>query len=159
MAQRRSQNQEICTTSKVSWWSHFAILFLIMSVLKAHLATASDTIYPGQSLAWNQTLTSKSGIFEMGFFRPGKSHHYNLGIWYKMIAEFTVVWEEDLIYLGLEPGSMALELSNNSLLVTKKGVRGGYRVLCDFYCPPTIGVGVLLDNGNFMLKGKLDSGL
>ncbi|KAF3960033.1 hypothetical protein CMV_015210 [Castanea mollissima] len=116
MAQRRSQNQEICTTSKVSWWSHFAILFLIMSVLKAHLAAASDTIYPGQSLAWNQTLTSKSGIFEMGFFRPGKSHHYNLGIWYKMIAEFTVLWEKDLTYLGSEPGPIALELSNDGLL-------------------------------------------
>ncbi|KAK7853271.1 g-type lectin s-receptor-like serine/threonine-protein kinase [Quercus suber] len=157
MAQRRSQNQEICTTSKVSWWSHFAILFLIMSVLKAHLATASDTIFPGQSLAWNQTLTSKSGIFEMGFFRPGKSHHYNFGIWYKLIAEFTVAWEEDLTYLGLEPGSMALELSKDSLLVTKKGARGDYRVLYDSSSSSTIGVGVLLDNGNFMLKSKLDS--
>ena len=80
------------------------MLFLIMSVLKAHLAAASDTIYPGQSLAWNQTLTSKSGIFEMGFFRPDKSHPYNLDIWYKMIAEFTVVWEKKKYnILGLGP--------------------------------------------------------
>uniref|UniRef100_A0A7N2L3L1 Bulb-type lectin domain-containing protein n=1 Tax=Quercus lobata TaxID=97700 RepID=A0A7N2L3L1_QUELO len=122
MAQRRSQNQEICTTIKFSWWSHFAILFLITSVLKAHLADASDTIYPGQSLARNQTLTSKDGIFQMGFFSPGKSHHYNLGIWYKMIAEFTVVWEEDSTYLGLEPGSMALELSKDGLLAIKKRI-------------------------------------
>uniref|UniRef100_A0A2N9H697 Leucine-rich repeat-containing N-terminal plant-type domain-containing protein n=1 Tax=Fagus sylvatica TaxID=28930 RepID=A0A2N9H697_FAGSY len=58
---RRSQKQEMYTTSrsKVSW-SHFALLLLIMS-LKSHLSTASDTMYPGQSLALNQTLTSRSG--------------------------------------------------------------------------------------------------
>ncbi|KAM3762695.1 hypothetical protein ACB098_01G366300 [Castanea mollissima] len=130
-----------------------------MSVLKAHLAAASDSIYPGQSLAWNQTLTSKSGIFEMGFFRPGKSHHYNLGIWYKMIAEFTVIWEKDLTYLGSEPGPMALELSNDGLLVTKKGVNYSFLyvhdALSDF--PVGVGVGVLLDIGNFILRSKLDN--
>ncbi|KAM4126113.1 hypothetical protein ACB094_01G364300 [Castanea mollissima] len=129
-----------------------------MSVLKAHLAAASDTIYPGQSLAWNQTRTSKSGIFEMGFFRPGKSHHYNLGIWYKMRAEFSVVWEKDLTYLGSEPGPMALELSNDGLLVTKKGVNySRVLYLYDFLSDFPVGVGVLLDNGNFILRSKLDN--
>ncbi|KAF3953167.1 hypothetical protein CMV_021368 [Castanea mollissima] len=78
MAQR-SQKQEIYTTRKKAW-SHFALL-LILS-LKARLSTASDTMYRGQSLAWGQTLTSKSGIFELGFFTPGtSSHEYYVGIW------------------------------------------------------------------------------
>ena len=126
-----------------------------MSVLKAHLAAASDTIYPGQSLVWNQTLISKSGIFEMGFFRPGKSHHYNLGIWYKMIAEFTVVWEKDLIDFGSELGSMALELSKDGLRVIKNGVGSEYLGPCD--STVGVGVGVLLDDGNFILSSKLDN--
>ena len=125
-----------------------------MSVLKAHLAAASDTIYPGQSLAWNQTLTSKSGIFEMGFFRPDKSHPYNLGIWYKMIAEFTVVWEKkNIIYSDLDPASMALELSKDRLWVTQRGVRGDYLAS---YSNSTIVVGMLHDDGNFILRNKLD---
>ncbi|KAL0013084.1 hypothetical protein SO802_000153 [Lithocarpus litseifolius] len=153
MAQRRSQKQERCTTTSKVSWSHFAILLLIMSVVKAHLATASDTIYLGQSIAWNQTLTSNSGIFEMGFFKPGKSLHYKLGIWYKMIAEFTVVWEQNIIYSDSDPGSMALELSKDGLWVTQKGVRGDYLAS---YSNSTIVVGVLLDNGNFILRNKLD---
>ncbi|KAM3762671.1 hypothetical protein ACB098_01G364200 [Castanea mollissima] len=89
MAQR-SQKQEIYTTRKKAW-SHFALL-LILS-LKARLSTASDTMYRGQSLAWGQTLTSKSGIFELGFFTPGtSSHEYYVGIWYNTIQELTVVW-------------------------------------------------------------------
>ncbi|KAF3948616.1 hypothetical protein CMV_025411 [Castanea mollissima] len=75
MAQR-SQKQEIYTTSKKAR-SPFALL-LILS-LKAHLSTASDTMYRGQPLAWNQNLTSKSGIFELGFFTPGKSDKYYKG--------------------------------------------------------------------------------
>uniref|UniRef100_A0A2N9EZJ0 Protein kinase domain-containing protein n=1 Tax=Fagus sylvatica TaxID=28930 RepID=A0A2N9EZJ0_FAGSY len=51
-------------------WCRFALLLLIIMSLKAHLSTASDTMYPGQPLAWNQTLISKNGIFELGFFTP-----------------------------------------------------------------------------------------
>nr|POF05013.1 g-type lectin s-receptor-like serine/threonine-protein kinase [Quercus suber] len=91
MAQSRSQKQESYTPGENSW-SYLAILLLIMSI-KAHLVTASDTMYPGQSLAWNQTLISESGISEMGFCKAGTSRHYHLGIWYKIVSEFTVVWE------------------------------------------------------------------
>uniref|UniRef100_A0A2N9IH89 Protein kinase domain-containing protein n=1 Tax=Fagus sylvatica TaxID=28930 RepID=A0A2N9IH89_FAGSY len=68
MAQRRILKQE----SKKSW-SHLALLLLIMMSIKTHLSTASDTMHPGQPLAWNQTLISKNGIFELGFFTPEKT--------------------------------------------------------------------------------------
>ena len=71
-------------------WCRFALLPLIIMSLKAHLSTASDTLYPGQPLAWNQTLSSRNGIFELGFFTPGKSHNYYLGIWYK--TNSNLVW-------------------------------------------------------------------
>nr|POE92301.1 receptor-like serine/threonine-protein kinase sd1-8 [Quercus suber] len=102
MAQR-TQKQEIYTTSKKTW-SHFALL-LILS-LKAHLYTASDTMYRGQPLAWNQTLTSKSGIFELGFFTP-------------------------------EKGIPFCKCTNSGM--------------------PNYTVAVLLDNGNFILRDKLDN--
>ena len=151
MAQR-SQKQEIYTTSKKEW-SHFALL-LILS-LKAHLSTASDTMYRGQPLAWTQTLTSKSGIFELGFFTPGKSHKYYVGIWYKAIAELTVVWVANRDCPVSDPSSKALEFSEDgNLLMTEKGIPF---CKCTNSGMPNYTVAVLLDNGNFILRDKSDN--
>ncbi|KAF3956823.1 hypothetical protein CMV_018093 [Castanea mollissima] len=153
MAQR-SQKQEIYTTSKKAW-SHFALL-LILS-LKAHLSTASDTMYRGQRLAWNQTLTSKSGIFELGFFTPGKSHKHYVGIWYKTIAELTVVWVANRGCPVYNPSSKALEISEDgNLLITEKGIPF---CNCTNSGMPNYTVAVLLDKGNFILRDKLDNKL
>ncbi|XP_030955354.1 G-type lectin S-receptor-like serine/threonine-protein kinase At2g19130 [Quercus lobata] len=153
MAQR-SQKQEIYTTSKKAW-SHFALL-LILS-LKAHLSTASasDTMYRGQPLAWNQTLTSKSGIFELGFFTPGKSHKYYVGIWYKTRAELRAVWVANRDCPVSDPSSKALEISEDgNLLITEKGIPF---CKCTNSGMPNYTVAVLLDNGNFILRDKLDN--
>ncbi|XP_023906650.2 G-type lectin S-receptor-like serine/threonine-protein kinase At2g19130 [Quercus suber] len=151
MAQR-SQKQEIYTTSKKAW-SHFALL-LILS-LKAHLSTASDTMYRGQPLAWKQTLTSKSGFFELGFFTPGKSHKHYVGIWYKTIAELTVVWVANRDCPVSDPSSKALEISEDgNLLITEKGIPF---CKCTNSGMPNYTVAVLLDNGNFILRDKLDN--
>uniref|UniRef100_A0A2N9HP83 Non-specific serine/threonine protein kinase n=1 Tax=Fagus sylvatica TaxID=28930 RepID=A0A2N9HP83_FAGSY len=114
MVQRRSLKQE----SKKSW-SHLALLLLIIMSLKTHVSTASDTMHPGQPLAWNQTLISKNGIFELGFFTPGKSHNYYVGIWYKRIAEKTVVWEANRDFPISDPSSSALKISKYGNLMLK----------------------------------------
>ncbi|KAL4654939.1 hypothetical protein ACB092_01G415800 [Castanea dentata] len=134
-------------------WSPFALL-LILS-LKAHLSTASDTMYRGQPLAWNQNLTSKSGIFELGFFTPGKSDKYYVGIWYKTIAELTVVWVANRDCPVSDPSSKALEISEDgNLLITEKGIPF---CKCTNSGMPNYTVAVLLDNGNFILRDKLDN--
>ncbi|ERM98381.1 hypothetical protein AMTR_s00072p00040840 [Amborella trichopoda] len=53
---------------------------------------AQDTISPGQSLTGNQNLTSIGDNFVLGFFTPGNSHNWYIGIWYKKISVQTVVW-------------------------------------------------------------------
>jgi hypothetical protein len=123
--------------------------------LKAHLSTASDTIYPGKSLAWNQTLISRNGIFELGFFTPGKSQNYYVGIWYKKIAEKTVVWVANRDFPVSDPSSSELQLSEDgNLVLTQKG--GPYYKFTTFGMPNST-VGLLLDNGNFILRSKLDN--
>ncbi|MFS7889461.1 putative protein kinase RLK-Pelle-SD-2b family [Helianthus anomalus] len=53
------------------------------------LSSAADTL----SLSGNQTLVSLNGNFEMGFFRPGVSPNYYIGIWYNTrFTSETVVW-------------------------------------------------------------------
>ncbi|RWR76035.1 G-type lectin S-receptor-like serine/threonine-protein kinase [Cinnamomum micranthum f. kanehirae] len=57
-----------------------------------HLSEAADSISPGQSLTGDQNITSKEGNFVLGFFTPGNSNNYYIGIWYKKVQEQTIVW-------------------------------------------------------------------
>ncbi|RXH76365.1 hypothetical protein DVH24_019253 [Malus domestica] len=43
-------------------------------------------------IAWGQTITSQSGTFELGFYKPGIPQNYYIGIWYKNLTIKTVVW-------------------------------------------------------------------
>ncbi|GLJ15329.1 hypothetical protein SUGI_0251390 [Cryptomeria japonica] len=52
---------------------------------------AGDTLSLGASLTENQTIISKNGTFELGFFSPNGSNWY-VGIWYAQIPEKTYVW-------------------------------------------------------------------
>ncbi|CAL9135890.1 unnamed protein product [Musa textilis] len=51
-----------------------------------------DTLTSSTPLSDNQTLTSAGGIFELGFFSPGNSSEWYLGIWYKEIPDQPIVW-------------------------------------------------------------------
>ncbi|GMJ13804.1 hypothetical protein like AT4G27290 [Hibiscus trionum] len=54
-------------------------------------ASAADTLAPTQSVRNGSTLVSSGQTFELGFFSPGESNDYYLGIWYKSFPD-TVVW-------------------------------------------------------------------
>ncbi|KAK9209448.1 hypothetical protein WN944_001814 [Citrus x changshan-huyou] len=53
---------------------------------------ASNTITSSKSLSDGRTLVLKNGSFELGFFSPGSSKNFYVGIWYKNIPVKTVVW-------------------------------------------------------------------
>ncbi|KAF9617217.1 hypothetical protein IFM89_035099 [Coptis chinensis] len=55
--------------SKSQTWLFFLVVFFFSST-QTHLCFAADTISSGQSLTSNQTLISKGGKFELGFFTP-----------------------------------------------------------------------------------------
>ncbi|GLJ44801.1 hypothetical protein SUGI_0942290 [Cryptomeria japonica] len=72
-------------------------LFLAVTIfihLKSYGAAvqAGDTLSLGSSLAGNQTLISKNGTFELGFFSPNGGSNWYIGIWYANIEEKTIVW-------------------------------------------------------------------
>ncbi|RYQ97035.1 hypothetical protein Ahy_B08g093005 [Arachis hypogaea] len=66
-------------------------IIIIMPIISFYLffpisktIAETDTINRFQSLSKNQTLVSKNGAFELGFFTLDNStNHYYLGIWYK----------------------------------------------------------------------------
>ncbi|KAL4273430.1 hypothetical protein GQ457_13G003550 [Hibiscus cannabinus] len=79
----------------------------------------ANTMYPGQSLSGNQTISSGNGRFELGFFKPaGNSTAYYVGIWYKnLTVDRTVVWVANRDKPLLDPSGSKLELTRNGSLV------------------------------------------
>ncbi|XP_023635511.1 G-type lectin S-receptor-like serine/threonine-protein kinase At4g27290 isoform X2 [Capsella rubella] len=66
---------------------------LLISLFLTFLATqGTDIITGNQTLKDGDTIVSKGGSFELGFFSPGGSRNRYLGIWYKQISLQTVVW-------------------------------------------------------------------
>ncbi|GLJ32946.1 hypothetical protein SUGI_0663540 [Cryptomeria japonica] len=51
-----------------------------------------DILSLGASITGNQTLISKNGTFELGFFSPNGTNNWYIGIWYANIPEKTIVW-------------------------------------------------------------------
>ncbi|KAL5976298.1 hypothetical protein ACLOJK_020628 [Asimina triloba] len=108
------------------------LLFLLFLNSSTHLiCNASDSITPTQPLSGTRTITSKGGIFELGFFTPSNSsqRHY-IGIWYKQVPEKTIVWvanretplpntANSLLKLS-EDGNLALLGPSNSSIWTTK---------------------------------------
>ncbi|GMN71485.1 hypothetical protein TIFTF001_051840 [Ficus carica] len=67
------------------------IVLVFLSLLRI-VFSAYDSIRPSQSFGDGETLVSKGGSFELGFFTPANSNRHYAGIWYKNIPIQTVVW-------------------------------------------------------------------
>ncbi|KAF9590340.1 hypothetical protein IFM89_033866 [Coptis chinensis] len=102
----------------------FLLLFL---ATKTHFCTAADTISASQSLIPNQTLISKDGNFELGFFQPGTSLNSYIGIWYKKVSveNKTVVWvaNRDTPLTDLASSELKLLEDGNLVLLSQSKVR------------------------------------
>nr|XP_025887941.1 G-type lectin S-receptor-like serine/threonine-protein kinase At4g27290 [Solanum lycopersicum] len=110
------------------------------------IMTTIDFLKDGEA----NVITSRGGIFEMGFFSPGKSNNRYVGMWYKNISVRTVVWvanrEAPLtsttgVLKVIEPGILVL-LNDSSNVVwstnTSRSVQNP--------------VAQLLDSGNLVVK-------
>jgi hypothetical protein len=67
------------------------LFFTILSFFTSKFASSLDTLTATESLVNGQTLISTSQDFELGFFTPGNSRNWYVGIWYKNIPR-TYVW-------------------------------------------------------------------
>ncbi|KAM0952376.1 putative protein kinase RLK-Pelle-SD-2b family [Dioscorea sansibarensis] len=59
---------------------------------EANLSAATNSISTGQSISGNLTIISEDGTFELGFFTPGNSRKFYIGIWYKKLPKQTIIW-------------------------------------------------------------------
>ncbi|GLJ32899.1 hypothetical protein SUGI_0662680 [Cryptomeria japonica] len=70
----------------------FAFTVFIQLNVYGAVVGAADTLSVGNSLTGNQTIISKNGTFELGFFSPNGTNNWYIGIWYAKIPEKTIVW-------------------------------------------------------------------
>ncbi|KDP20852.1 hypothetical protein JCGZ_21323 [Jatropha curcas] len=68
------------------------LFFTFLSFCTSRVAFSSDTLTATQSLTSDQTLLSPNQNFKLGFFSPGNSKNWYVGIWYKNIPDRTYVW-------------------------------------------------------------------
>ncbi|KAL8510003.1 hypothetical protein ACS0TY_017001 [Phlomoides rotata] len=69
----------------------FFLVLLIFPLLIP--ACSADTINSSQTISDGETLVSSGGVFELGFFSPGRnSSNRYVGIWFKDIQARTYIW-------------------------------------------------------------------
>ncbi|XP_059073433.1 G-type lectin S-receptor-like serine/threonine-protein kinase At2g19130 [Cryptomeria japonica] len=107
---------------------------------------ARDTLSLGASLTGNQTIISKNGTFELGFFSPNGSKWY-IGIWYAKIPEKTYVWVANRETPARNrSGVLKLSREGNLVLFDAEGAS-----LWSVNTTNKAFRAVILDSGNFLI--------
>ena len=134
---------------------HVLVLFFLSFYM--HLSIGVDTIFPGQPISGNQTITSQDERFELGFFKPNNSQNYYIGIWYKKVPVQTVVWVANRYKPLADPFSSKLELSVNGNLVVQN--QSKIQVWSTSIISSTLNstFAVLEDSGNLVLRSRSNS--
>ncbi|CAI0431205.1 unnamed protein product [Linum tenue] len=133
------------------------LLFFFLSLLPRP-GSATDALTADQSLVNNQTLLSAGQIFELGFFTPGKSGNWYLGIWYRNIPERTYVWVANRDDPIRNPSAAALRIANGTLVLLPDQRANNNPVWSANRTASENPVAQLLDTGNLVLRDPNQSG-
>lgn len=121
------------------------------------LSIAVDTISLGLPLSGDHTISSKKGIFELGFFKPGVREKYYIGIWYKQLSEKTVVWVANRETPVQNKYSSQLKINQNGNLVLLNQIERPIWSTNISSIGTNNTVAELHDTGNLVLRDGSDS--
>ncbi|KAL5984583.1 hypothetical protein ACLOJK_041948 [Asimina triloba] len=143
----------------------FFLPLLLTIFFFAFMTMATDTLSLGQSLSGVQTLISQGGRFELGFFPPGQSRKYYIGIWFKEVPQQTVVWVANRqatlpdasseLKISETDGNLLLINHTNLLLINHTNIPTWSSNSTSKISNPT--TAVLLDSGNLVLTDSSNS--
>ncbi|KAH9803085.1 Receptor-like serine/threonine-protein kinase SD1-8 [Citrus sinensis] len=116
---------------------------------------ASDVLTSSQSLSDGNTLISKGGSFELGFFSPGSSKNRYVGILYKSIPVKTVLWVANRLKpIKDSSGLLMINRTGNPVLTSPSmGIVWSASLSKEVSSPLVL---QLLDSGNLILRGEQD---
>ncbi|XP_074272103.1 receptor-like serine/threonine-protein kinase SD1-8 [Silene latifolia] len=130
------------------------IISLIILCFSPVFVTSIDTLTTSDFLTINQTLISKGGKFELGFFNRGNPIRYYIGIWYKDIPKQNViVWVANRDNPSFNNSSI-FKLGNSSNLEIVDGSRIIWQTIKGNGRNPVL---QLLDSGNLVIREEEDS--
>ncbi|KAK1283253.1 G-type lectin S-receptor-like serine/threonine-protein kinase [Acorus calamus] len=136
------------------------LLFLCFFSLssKTHLAIAAETLSANQSLSGSQTIISKGGNFELGFFSPANTSNFYIAIWYsyKKVSKQTVVWVANRDRPLSSSFSSELRISEDGNLVLLDGSKNLFWSTNLTSPASNSTVAEILDTGNLVLRDGSD---
>ncbi|KAL5546985.1 hypothetical protein UlMin_006672 [Ulmus minor] len=134
-----------------------SFLLLLFSSFLFQYCYVNAEIYnisSSQALSLGKTLISSNQVFELGFFSPNNSTNQYVGIWYKGVSPFTVLWvaNRENPFTGISTtlaissnGNLELlDEDNNSLWSTNTSVESN-----------STSFALLSDDGNLVLEDGL----
>ncbi|KAL0399960.1 UNVERIFIED_CONTAM: G-type lectin S-receptor-like serine/threonine-protein kinase [Sesamum radiatum] len=116
---------------------------------------AADTISGNATLSGDQTIVSSGGNFALGFFTPGNSSKYYIGIWYQKVSKQTVVWVANRETPVLDKNSAQLKILDGNLVLLNESETKIWST--DTNSTASDVVAVLLDDGNLVLRDGSES--
>ncbi|XP_050371398.1 G-type lectin S-receptor-like serine/threonine-protein kinase At4g27290 [Argentina anserina] len=133
-------------------WIIHLFIFCLLPILT--FSAPSDTLSATESLKDGETIVSVGGSFELGFFSPGNSSNWYLGIWYKKISAGTVVWvaNSDTPFNG-SAGVLKFSVQKTLVLVDEANTTIWSANSAKSATAP---VAQLLDTGNLVLRDYND---
>ncbi|WOH05692.1 hypothetical protein DCAR_0625112 [Daucus carota subsp. sativus] len=131
-------------------------LFLYFFI-NIHLCFGADSISASQSLSGDKTIVSSGGNYELGFFKPGKSSKYYIGIWFKKVSEQTVVWVANREKPVKNKYSSELKIVDGNLVLFDEMQAQVWSTETNATFSSL--VAVLLDDGNLVLRNGPSSTL
>jgi len=134
-------------------WFWLSLLGLIFSLYFHHSLAALATITANQSLSGDQTLVSEGKNFELGFFKPGNSSNYYIGIWYKKVFPQTIVWVANRDNPVSNKNTATLKISAGNLVLLNEYSNQVWSTNMSFPKSGSV-VAMLLDTGNLVLTNR-----
>ncbi|KAL5581846.1 hypothetical protein UlMin_014288 [Ulmus minor] len=129
------------------------VMLIILSLfLYIHICLGADTISANQSLSGDQTLVSAGEKFVLGFFKPGNSSRYYIGMWYdyKVVSQQTIVWVANREISVSDRFSSELRISDGNLVLFNESKVPIWSTNVSSTSPSV--QAVLQDDGNLVLN-------
>ncbi|KAI9185678.1 hypothetical protein LWI28_009586 [Acer negundo] len=130
------------------------IYFFLLSYITITTTLSLDTITLGQSIKDGEKLVSAGNVFELGFFRPGKSSGRYLGIWYKKGGEKIWVANRNT---PISDSSGFLSINAQGSLVLRMNTTNDIVWSSNASTTLLNPVAVLLESGNLVVKDGNDN--
>jgi hypothetical protein len=139
--------------TKKNPWLMLSLLFLGLSV-NSHISLGADTISANQPLYGDQTIVSSGGNFVLGFFTPGKSSNYYIGMWYSTskVSTQTIVWVANRDKPVSDKSSSVLRISDGNLVLFNESQIPVWSTNLTSTTSSSPVQAVLLDDGNLVLN-------